>query len=310
MIGIITMSHVHLFGIDLNLLPILDALLRERHVTRAAERVGLSQSAMSHALARLRALVDDPILVRSGRTMVPTERAESLEPALREALEAIEEALGATETFEPATAQRLFRIASEDFGTMLLVPPLLRRLRSEAPGIDLDVGSQARRRVFDALEEKSLDLAIGVFGELPASLRQQRLLEDGFACVVRRGHPRVNKRLTLKQYVELPHALIGVGEPGPTVVDTALARRGLERRVALRVGHFLAAPLVVAETDLVLTMPRRLAERFVRLAPLVLHTPPVELEGFAIYAVWHERRQGEPAHRFLRELVARVAAEV
>jgi len=308
MMVIIIMSNVHLSGIDLNLLPILDALLRERHVTRAARRVGLSQSAMSHALARLRELLDDPILVRSGRTMVPTERAEALEGVLRDALGALEGVLGASETFDPTRDQRVFRLASEDFGTMLLAPPLSRALRREAPGIDLDIGAHPRDQVFAGLEDKTLDLAIGVYPRLPASLRRQRLLEDGFACVVRRGHPRIRKRLTLKQYVELPHALIGVGQPGRTAVDRALAARGLERRVALRVGHFLAAPLIVAESDLVLTLPRRLAERFVRMAPLTLHAPPVELAGFAIHAVWHERRQREPAHRFLRELLARVAA--
>jgi DNA-binding transcriptional LysR family regulator len=192
---------------------------------------------------------------------------------------------------------------------MLLAPPLLQALRREAPGVDLDIGPQEREMVFASLESKAIDLAIGVFFDLPAPLRRQRLLEEDFACVVRRGHPRINKRLTLKQYAELPHALIGVGTPGRGVVDTALEERGLERHVALRVGHFLAAPLIVAESDLVLTLPRRLAERFVRMAPLTLHEPPVELRGFALTAVWHERRQRDPAHRFLRELVARVAAE-
>ena len=310
MIGIQDMSNVHLTGVDLNLLPILDALLRERHVTRAAKRVGLSQSAMSHALARLREVLDDPILVRSGRKMVPTDHAETLEPALREALGAIEGVLGAQESFEPSTAKHLFRLATEDFGAMLLAPPLLRALRIEAPGIDLDMAPRPRDVTLAGLENREIDLAIAVVGALPASLRRQRLLREQFACVVRRGHPRINKRLTLKQYVELPHALIGVGDPGRTVVDAALDEHGLSRRVVLRVGHFLVAPLIVAESDLVLTLPRRLAERFVRMAPLALFPPPVELEGFALHAVWHERRQREPAHRFLRELVARVSARV
>ncbi|MBO6933781.1 MAG: LysR family transcriptional regulator [Deltaproteobacteria bacterium] len=310
MIGIEEMNELHVSAIDLNLLPVLDALLRERHVTRAARRVGLSQSAMSHALARLRAVLGDPILVRSGRTMVPTERAESLESPLREALASLESVLGAGERFDPATAEGTMRIGSEDFGTMLLAPGIFRALRERAPSMNLDVGSQRREAVMAGLENKSLDLAIGVYANLPASLRTRRLLEEDFACVVRRGHPRIKRRLTLKQYVELPHALIGVGDPGPTYVDRALAEKGLSRRVALRIGHFVAAPLVVAETDLVLTMPRRLAERLARTAPLQVHPPPVGLEPFALHAVWHERRQREPAHRFLRELVVEAASGV
>lgn len=309
MIGITVMNEVHLTAVDLNLLPVLDALLRERHVTRAAKRVGLSQSAMSHALARLRELLGDPILVRSGRTMVATERAEALEEPLRDALASLEGMLGASESFDPATAEGTFRIASQDFATMLLAPRLLQRLREQAPLLNLDMADR-RDRLFGALEDKSLDLAIGVFGDLPASIRQRRLVVEDFACVVRRKHPRIRKRLTLKQYAELPHALIGVSDPGPTLVDRALAEHGLERRVAVRIGHFLAAPLVVAETDMVLTLPRRLAERVAAMAPLALHEPPVPLEPFSLSAIWHERRQREPAHRFLRELLAETAAAV
>ncbi len=182
--------------------------------------------------------------------MVPTERAETLEGPLREALESLEGILGAGESFDPGTAEGTLRIACEDFGTMLLAPGLFQRLRDRAPGLDLDIGAHPRERVLASLEDKSLDLAVGVYTELPASIRGRRLLHSDFVCVVRRGHPRIRKRLTLRQYAELPHALIGVGDPGPTFVDEALAEHGLRRRVALRIGHFLAAPLVVAETDL------------------------------------------------------------
>ena len=309
-LGILTMHAMHLSSVDLNLLPVLDALLRERHVTRAARRVGLSQSAMSHALRRLREVLDDPILVRSGRTMVLTERAERLEAPLREALDALQTALGAEEAFDPATASRRFHLAAEDLASVLFLPGLLRRSRQDAPAIDFDVMPQHGAALFAGLEDKSIDLSIGVHRELPAFLRQQRLLVEDFVCVVRRGHPRIRKRLTLKQYAELPHALIGVGDRGPTRVGTALAARGLERRVALRVGSFVAAPLIVAETDLVLTLPRRLAERVVEMAPLAIHEAPIELEPFAFSAIWHERRQREPAHRYLRSMVAAVAAEL
>jgi DNA-binding transcriptional LysR family regulator len=301
------MHEMHLGAVDLNLLVALDALLRERSVTRAARHVGLSPSAMSHALARLRAFFGDPLLVRGQRGMVPTERAESLEAPLREALAAIEGLLGAGARFDPATARASFVIAAEDYGSTLLLPALLTRLRAEAPGIDLDVvGPTADLHA--KLERKEVDLSIGVVREPPAALRVQRLFDDGFACVVRRGHPRVKARLTLQQYVELPHARIGTGVRGPSVVDEALAKRGLRRRVALRIGHFLAAPLIVAETDLVLTLPRRLALKLQAMAPLVVHEPPLELSGITISQAWHERRQADSAHAWLRQRVAATVA--
>ncbi|MCB9591999.1 MAG: LysR family transcriptional regulator [Sandaracinaceae bacterium] len=310
MMLIAIMHNAHLVSTDLNLLVALDALLRERHVTRAARAVGLSQSAMSHALRRLRAVFGDPLLVRGATGMVATPRAEALEAPLRELLEGAEALLARSPAFDPSTAAQVFTLASEDFVSALLVPDLLGRLRAEAPRCDLDVAPYAKAVMLDRLERSELDLAVGVYRELPASIRVQTLFEEDYACVVREGHPRVKRRLTFRQYVDLPHALIGVGERGAAPVDTALAALGERRRVLLRVGHFLAAPLIVAQSDLILTLPRRLANRLARMAPLVLHEPPVEIPGFRVSQLWHERRQRDPAHVFLRRTVAEVAAHV
>lgn len=307
---ILVMNRVHLAALDLNLLVALDALLRERHVTRAARSVGLSQSAMSHALRRLRALLGDPILVRSASGMVATPRAEALEAPLRDVLDAAEALFTEGPGFDPATAERLFTIATEDYAATLLVPPMLARLRDEAPGVDLDVSPRARRDVLAGLEQSEVDLAIGVWRTPPATMRVQRLFEERYACIVRRGHPRVRRRLTRKQYLELPHALIGIGERGGGPVDATLAALGERRRVMLRVGSFLAAPLIVARTDLVLTLPARLAAMLAAMAPLEVHPPPVEIEGFTVVQLWHERRQRDPAHAFLRRLVADAARGV
>ncbi|MEZ4336968.1 MAG: LysR family transcriptional regulator [Sandaracinaceae bacterium] len=301
------MNRVHLAALDLNLLVALDALLRERHVTRAARSIGLSQSAMSHALRRLRATLDDPILVRGATGMVATPRAEALEAPLREVLDAAEALFTAAPEFDPKTSEQLYTLATEDFISTFVVPPLLARLRDEAPRTDLDVGSRSRRDVLAGLEQSELDLAIGVYRNPPASMRVSTLFEERYACIVRRGHPRVRRRLTKKQYLELPHAIIAVGERGGGPVDAALAEMGERRRVLLRVGHFLAAPLIVARTDLVLTLPERLATMLAAMAPLDVHPPPIELEGFSVIQMWHERRQRDPAHVFLRRLVADVA---
>ncbi|MGE0788177.1 MAG: LysR family transcriptional regulator [Sandaracinaceae bacterium] len=298
------MSVVHLASIDVNLLVALDALLRERHVTRAARSIGLSQSAASHALARLRALFDDPLLVRTSSGMVPTERAEALERPLREALAGLEAVLGHETRFEPASAKLTFRIVSEDFVGAFLVPDLLASLRARAPGIDLDVVRGRPPAVYADLEAKRIDLALGVFRDPPPSIRIQRIGEGDFVCVVRKGHPKLGKRLTLKRYTELPHALIGTGARGAAPVDVALAERGLSRRIVLRIEDFLAAPLIAAETDLILTLPRALARRFATMAPLAIYEPPLPLATFPISQVWHERRQTDPAHAWMRAEIA------
>jgi len=310
MIYISIMNRLHLASMDLNLLVALDALLRERHVTRAARSIGLSQSAMSHALGRLRETFDDPLLVRGASGMVPTPRAERLEGPLREILDATESLVAAEPELDPAALKRLFNVGSEDFLATLLVPPLMRRLREEAPGVDLDVSPRAPRAVPGALERNELDLAIGVFAQAPSAMRVQTLFDERYAVVVRRDHPRVKRRLTLRQYLELPHALIGVGPRGGGPVDEALAALGERRRVMLRIGGFLAAPLIVAQSDLVLTLPERLARMFADFAPLAIHRPPIELHAFSAMQMWHERRQRDPAHVFLRRLVADAAREV
>lgn len=310
MFYIVIMHRLHLASLDLNLLVALDALLRERHVTRAARSIGLSQSAMSHALGRLREAFDDPLLVRGASSMVPTPRAEHLEAPLREILDATEALVAAQPELDPRGLRRLFNIGSEGFLATLLVPPLMRRLREQAPGVDLDVAPRAPRDVAGELERNEIDLALGVFSRAPAAMRIQTLFEERYAVVVRRDHPRVKRRLTLKQYLELPHALIGVGPRGGGPVDSALAARGAERRVMLRIGSFLAAPLIVAQSDLLLTLPERLARMFTGVAPLVVHRPPIELRAFPAVQMWHERRQRDPAHAFLRRLVADAAREV
>ncbi len=294
---------MHLASIDLNLLLSLHALLDERSVTLAARRVGLTQSAMSHALARLRELFGDPLLVRSSKQMLLTPRAEGLLAPLADALARLEGAISENVSFDPGQADGVFSIACEDYISSLLVPRLLRRISREAPAMDIDV--QARDMQTSArLAKGSVDIAIGVFRGPSGAMRQRLLFSENFACVVRRDHPEIRKRLTLKRYVELPHLLVGDGPRGRGAVDVALERAGKERRVAVRVGTFLSAPLIVAETDLILTIPKRLATRFARVYDLQLFDPPIAIADFKYHCRWHERWQHDGRHQWLRQLVA------
>jgi len=297
------MREVNLSSIDLNLLVALDALLAERSVTRAADRVGLSQPAMSRALGRLRALFGDRLLVRTAAGLAPTPRAEALAARLRHVLAEVGQMVRAP-VFDPANLRGAVRIAMPDYLSVLVLPRLLRDLERQAPGLDI-VLAQPRATTPSELESGTLDLALGNFPEVPAGFYGKTLATDGFACVVRRGHPALDAPLTPERYAGLRHALITVRDDrSPGAVDEALARLGLERRIALRVPNFLAAPLIVAETDLVITLPRRLAQWLAGRADAQVLEPPLDLGRFSIRLLWHERRRDDAEHAWLRAMLA------
>lgn len=291
---------------DLNQLRVLDAMLTERNVSRAALRLGLSQSAVSHALAKLRSEFNDPLFIRSPQGMTPTERAERMVPFLRTALNATERLLDDPEHFDPKTTRRSFTIAAADMFGLVMLPALIGELVGEAPGLDLAMRPGTRAPLAD-LENGTSDLAVGAFNDLPASLRKQKLFRDEFVCVVRRNHPTIGEKLTLEDYVKTPHGLVSPsGQPGG-IVDGLLGQLGLSRRVALQVPSFLIAPVVTAGTDLVWTLPSRVAHVFAAYLPLRIHRPPIEIPEFTISQTWHERSQHDPGHAFLRATMVRVA---
>lgn len=213
----------------------------------------------------------------------------------------------------PRLATRKFRIATNDYMELVVLPRLLARLWKEAPNVDVRVVNLTAR-ANDELAEGRLDLALGVVDrsgqvDAPQGIRSQRLVSDGFVCVVREGHPVVKRRLSLDDFVALPHALVAPrGEPG-SIVDSALERIGKKRRVAVEVPHFLVAPHVVRETDVVLTLAARVAKSLAPLLGLRQLPPPVELPGFSMSMLWHERQHVDPAHVWLRGLMAAVAKE-
>ena len=294
-----------LAAIDLNLLVVLRALLSERHVTRAAARVGLSQSATSHALARLREVYADPLLVRSGRTLTLTPRAVRLLPALERGLSDLESAVAGEPEFDPSSARRTFTVATSDYLQALIMGPLLRQIAKRAPSVDLSVVVFPNFR--ELVESGAVDLALTVSGPDTRSLNQERLFDDEFVCMVRRDHPSIRKRPSLEKYLAQRHVVIAPGGTPGTLVDTVLARRWLERRIALRVTNFLIAPVVVCQTDFINTMPVRLARQLAETYPVRLIPPPLELPQFEYCMLWHPRLEHDPAQRWLREFVARVS---
>lgn len=290
--------------LDLNLLPVLAALLETRSVTRASARLHMSQPAVSHALARLRRALPDPLFVRGTRGLEPTAWCLALAPTLRHLMGELAEALIPPAAWDPATAQRSFTLATTDYLALLLLPSLLEDVRQHAPGVDLALRlvSQDVPEVH-GLDDGSVDLALILRPPERVGLRMQRLFHDRFVCLARRDHPLIGRRLTLERYLELSHLLISPQGHGPGFVDIALAQRGLSRRVALRMPYFIVAAPILARTDLLLTLPERVAREVAEHYPLQKLAPPLELPSFAMHQIWHERNHHNPAHRWLRERI-------
>ncbi len=305
---ILDMHQTNIAELDLNLLVALDALLGEESVTRAAKRVGITQPAMSHALARLRDALGDPLLVRGARGMVPTARARSLAQPLSRALADLRAVVATGSAFDPAVARRAFTIATADYGTMVLVPALMARIAREAPGIEVVV-RPFPDEVVQALEDERIDVALSPYPEPRAALVGQRLFTERFVCVVRLGHPAAKKRFDLDAYCAASHVQIAPRGTRGGAVDDLLARQRRSRHVALRIADFLVAPLVVLETDLVLTLPARIAALYAETHPLVVLDTPFSRMSFTMWQTWLARRREEPAHTWFRNLVAAVAKD-
>jgi LysR family transcriptional regulator, mexEF-oprN operon transcriptional activator len=307
-----TIDHANLSRLDLNLLVALDALLTERSVTRAAARVGLGQSAMSHNLARLRVLFGDELLTRAPEGMRPTPRALALLDPVRVALSQIQALVSRADPFDPRTAERTFRIGMPDSVEVLLVPALLAYLCEMAPGIRLRLHTIDSLQLLGDLDADRFDLAVGIgaFAEGQTHHKRRPLLTETYLCMFNADLIGVSAPISLDDYMRLPHVLTSLRQGERGVVDDALAKLGLRRKVALTTPRFLAVPFLVRGAPVVTTMHARLARYFAAALGLSLSPPPVELPAVAISLLWHASYDDDPGHRWLRQTVARLAQEV
>jgi DNA-binding transcriptional LysR family regulator len=311
---------VNLKNIDLNLLVYLDVLLRERNVTRAAESLGISQPAMSNGLRRLRKLFSDPLLVRTSGGMSPTERAEALQPKICEVVASIKNVVQPDRQFDAARANRVFRISVSDYSESALLPHMLRRMRLEAPDVTLDILTPSDVSYQD-LEQGRVDLVINRFDVLPQSFHQRPIWRDGFSCVFSRQNP-IRKKFNLETYLEAGHVWvsktgmgIGVGmEPGAGQslgwVDEALARLGKERRIRVFTRHYESAMRLADLRDLIVTLPSKAANRLKGDPGVIILPPPFEIPEIELTMAWSPLLQHNPAHRWMRRLIADVAQDV
>lgn len=297
------MNEIEWSRVDLNLLAVLDVLLAERSVTRAAQRLGRTPSAVSHSLARCRELFGDPLLVRDGRRMLATPRAEEVQGRIRSVLADVHDLVEGTGPFDPTRSSRTFSFAAPDLLAPAL-PDLIAAVRAEAPFAAV----QARAPLQDPALELSrgaADLGAGPLPDAGAGLLSRRLGTLTSCVLARRGHP-AGKKLTRETWLRYPHIVVETGNASPSVVGLAIARAGLSRRVGLVVPSFLVAPQVVASTDLLFTAPREVILPLARQLDLQVLEPPVKIPPIPAALLWAERVDHDPGHRWFRELVARV----
>ncbi|PSJ52713.1 LysR family transcriptional regulator [Mesorhizobium soli] len=298
-------------GIDLNLLRSLDVLIEEANVTHAAARLGVTQPGLSAQLARLRAIFDDPLLVPSekGRGMLPTSRALELREPLHAALKDLEAVVRTPAQFDPRTDARTFAIATTDNAVVVLGLPLIERLRQTAGrGIRLSFSSTGTD-VAAELERGEINLLIGSDRMVPPAMKARKLLEESYVMIQRKGHPRGRAPLDLDAYCKLEHVLVSTsGGSFHGFIDEQLEKLGYRRSVALSVHQFVMAPMIVASTDFVSTLPRRFAARFAD-HRLDLFELPFSAQGFNLFAAWHPRAHADPALMWLRNQLIEIARE-
>lgn len=305
----------NLAAFDLNLLRVLDALLREGSTVGAGRRLGLSQPAVSAALRRLRHALDDPLFVRQGQGLVPTAFAAGLEVPLRAVLEEIEAVLAGPGRFDPAEARLDVRISGTDFFATMLMPELGARLERQAPGVRLQLVDLVPDHYVEALERRNVDLALLPERPFPAWTAHEALFHAEFAVITRCGHPALTAAgvapggvIPMELFCTLGHVLCSPDGRFEGLGDAALARAGRSRRVAMSVPVFEGVLQVVARSDLIALFPRALAERRAEAAGVTIHAPPLTIPPPLLCMIWHRRHGSDPAHLWLRGLVREVLA--
>jgi DNA-binding transcriptional LysR family regulator len=311
---------VNINRVDLNLLVYLDALLAERNVTQAANKLNLSQPAMSNGLRRLREMFDDPLLVRTSEGMTPTERALELEPQVREILTNIDKAVQPKSEFDPGSAQRVFRISASDYAESTLFPAVLAKLRTQAPGLTLDIMTPSDISFLD-VERGKVDMVINRFDTMPQSFHQIHLWDDSFSCILSPENP-VLEDFSLDNYLKANHIWVsktgmgvGVGVNPDDVqrlgwVDAALNKLGKKRQIRVFTRHYQAAMTLAEQNDLIVTLPTRAARLKANNPRVVLREPPLDIPPLQLKMAWSPLLQHNPSNRWLRKLIVDTAREL
>lgn len=294
---------MELHEIDLNLLVVFNELLMQRRVSKVADSLGISQPAVSNSLAKLRKLLGDELFLRTAKGMEPTPFADQLAESVSYALAMIHSGLNQRTSFEPKTAQRTFTIGITDIGEIYFLPALIERLRRDAPGITVSTVRNTAVNLRDELESGKVDLAVGLLPQLKAGFFQRRLFKQSYVCLMRRGHRLDKARMSLADYASAEHLLVVSAGTGHGKVDELLQRSGISRNVRLTVPHYVSVGHILQGSDLIATVPERLADRLVKPFGLVQLPHPAKIPEVAINVFWHAKYHRAPANHWLRGVV-------
>ncbi|MCW8355727.1 LysR family transcriptional regulator [Marinomonas pontica] len=303
------MSEVKLSDVDLNLLYVLQVLIEELNVTKAATRLNVSQPAVSRSLSRLRDMFDDPLFIRTSHGLSATSKTENLAPLLADMLKGLEHLIQPSE-FDPITSKRRFVLSTTDFGTLTVLPKILDLFRQQAPNAILDVKSWNEDSVSE-LDQTNIDIAVAVLSkEPPSSIRAMRLKSDRLVCLARKNHPNIVQELTLDGYLKASHIQVVLGRREYFAVDRELDKMGYKRHVAVHLPNFVPAARVVMDSDLLLTVPRLFAEDMIEtVTGMELYELPFTTREFDYSMMWHERFQRDAAHVWFRGLLRQAFLE-
>ena len=296
--------------LDLNLLRVMDAMLQTRKVTEAGVRLNLSQPALSFALGKLRKFFDDPLFVRTAHGMQPTPLALQMAGSVHEILELVRAEVLHRSTFDPSTTERTFRLSLSDAGEMVFLPRLLRPLRQSAPGANVSSVTLPPKDLELAMEAGDVDLAVGYFPDLTKEgYYQQRLFAQPFVCIMRPDHPTIGNKLSLKEFLNASHAVVRPEGRSQEIFERTLEARGLKRRVALSIPHFMSIPFIIMESDLIVTVPLAVGRSFAQMTNLKMFPLPIRMANVDLKQHWHTRFHRDPVNRWLRGLIHDVFEE-
>ena len=295
------MHETNIKNLDLNLLVTLFALLEEKNVTRAAHRINLSQPATSRALARLRDMFKDPLLVKGAQGMVLTARAHELHQPLQHLLSDIN-AIISPPSLNPATMEGEIVIATRDYELAAILPSVINQIAVESPHLKIRIIPLIGDDL-SSLENHNVDFILTATESKSATLHRYTIFKENYVCLAARDNVIVRKGMSLKNYLEARHCLVTISGFGLGIVDTLLAEKGLKRNIVVRVPHFLAVSHIIAGSNLIVTLPRRLGELLCQQEKITLMKPPFQIPHFSVYLYWHARNQNHPIHRWVRKLI-------
>lgn len=291
---------MNLRSLDLNLLLVFDAIYVERSISKAAHKLNLSQPAVSNALARLRDRLNDPLFERNSQGMSPTPRAKVLKEPIHQALDLLERSLRSDDRFDYASSVREFVIAVEDYGETVILPRLVDWLANAAPGVRIVIRPEPSALLKEAMRDGSVDLALDYFVLPDSGFNNKCVLTETLVSLTRQDHPEIGERLSLESYLEQRHVVIAPRGRTAPMIDRALSKRGMKRKISLTVPHFLSMPTVVQSSNMICTLPRRMAYKYADHFRLKVHAVPVDTPEFPIFLIWHHSFDADPGHQWLR----------